>query len=87
MTVLPPITTVEGVMSPIAFVATSAYGTLESGCRGFISGSIPTLMPRKRVVPLKAVGGIGVVSPSVVEKYPSSSVICFDSVQSAIVPS
>jgi hypothetical protein len=46
ITTLLAIATLVGVRSPIAFVAISAYGTLESGWRGFISVSIPTLMPR-----------------------------------------
>jgi hypothetical protein len=36
-------------MSPTALLATSAYGTDRTGCRGLISASFPMVTPRKSV--------------------------------------
>jgi hypothetical protein len=90
MTVFPLMLTLVGVMSPFTFPATIAYGTLRIACRGVISGSPPTATPRYSGSPVKIVGGIGtgvgVPSPRMAEKYPSSTVISWLSVQSAVPP-
>jgi hypothetical protein len=46
ITVAPLIEMLVGVMSPTAWFAISAYGTLTKGRRGVISASDPTLIPR-----------------------------------------
>ena len=85
-TCIPPTVMLVGVMSPTTLVATSAYGTLPMGSRGVISGSVPTVTPRKRVRPANTVGVNGVVEPSCVEKYPSSRVTVSVSVQMGAPP-
>jgi len=46
MTMVPPMVTVFGVMSPIALPATIVYGTETTGWRGVISGSEPIFKPK-----------------------------------------
>ena len=75
--------TLVGVMSPTAFPATSAYGTLRICCRGVISASVPTVTPRYSACPVNVLGGI---APSTAEKNPSSSVTFCDSDQIAVPP-
>ena len=86
MTSTPFTVTLVGVISPTAFPATSAYGTLEIACRGVISGSVPTVTPRYSVAPLNRFSGNFVVWPSTAEKNPSSSVTVCPSVHSAVPP-
>lgn len=45
MTWMPLTVTDFGVMSPVTFPATIAYGTLVTTCRGVISGSPLTAIP------------------------------------------
>jgi hypothetical protein len=86
MTVVPLMLTLVGVMSPFTFPATIAYGTLRITCRGVISGSVPTVTPRYSGSPVKIDAGMVVDSPRMAEKYPSSSVIVWVSVQSGVPP-
>ena len=67
MTCVPPTLTECGVMSPIAFSVTSAYGTLPIVWRGDISGSSLTFTPRWRALPSNTWPS-GVTSPSFAEK-------------------
>jgi hypothetical protein len=75
-----------GVMGPFTLLARIAYGTLPIVCRGVISGSVPTVTPRKSTEPSIRAAGNGTDSPSRAEKYPSSGVMDWVSVQSAVPP-
>jgi hypothetical protein len=68
MTVLPPMDTDVGLMSPFTSPAMTAYGTLVSVSRGVISLSPAIVMPRYLVLPSKSPAVSGWTLPSSVEK-------------------
>ncbi|MDI1477317.1 hypothetical protein [Polyangium sp. y55x31] len=67
MTSVPLIVTLVGWMSPFTSFASSAYGTLWMGARGWSSGSLSIVIPRYRTEPSNTLSPNGTSEPSETE--------------------